>query len=370
VKRDPSVLVAIIGETRAWELTTDEFSSNVLDTLDADLALCVRDGEPSNPFYERARYVWRYAESEDWAKQYDESVGSSAWRTLLPVSPQFLAGIVNPEPPQIAGVAILLYYRRLLRQLLERERLPEKYDWLVITRSDFRWPMPHPHVRYLSDRHVYLLDGEQYGGIEDRHAIVPRRYVKQFLSLPDPVFDDPEGLRLRLERAMQEEGWDNYLNLERFLAWRLKEIGLWSRVRYLPYVPFAVRAPGGTTKWSAGVFDEELGCYVKYPAEKERSEIAARFISDQGSWRQYLSPVRGALRRRKLRTAYQERGLYERAFSRPPVLKLWAEQIRNSLDRTAARLGRRLRALPGMPAILDARVRRMRTRADRRDQSR
>jgi hypothetical protein len=270
----------------------------------------------------------------------------------------------------MSSAPILFYYRRLLRQLLDQERLTEQYDWLVLTRSDLRWPTPHPHVRYLSDRHIYVLDGEQYGGIEDRHAIVPRRYAQQFLSLVDPIFDDPERLRPRIERAMEDQGWGDYLNVERFLAWRLKEIGLWSRVRYLPYAPFAVRAPGGTTKWSAGVFDEELGCYVKYPAEKERSEITARFIRDQDSWRRYLSPVRGALRRRQMRRAYRERGLYERAFARPPVLKHSLERTANSLDQAAARLGRQLRRLPGMPAILDARVRRMRARAERRHQSR
>ena len=36
------VLVVLIGETRATELTAESFRANVLDALGADLALCVR----------------------------------------------------------------------------------------------------------------------------------------------------------------------------------------------------------------------------------------------------------------------------------------------------------------------------------------
>jgi hypothetical protein len=65
------------------------------------------------------------------------------------------------------------------------------------------------------------------------------------------------------------------------------------------------------------VFDEDLGFFLKYPSERERSQTAQRFIRDQGSWRKYLSPVRGVRMRRGLRRVYPDPGEYDRdAFPR------------------------------------------------------
>jgi hypothetical protein len=134
------------------------------------------------------------------------------------------------------------------------------------------------------------------------------------------------------------------MNPERFIALRLKELGLYRRVRFLPYMPFSVRAPDGSTRWAKGEFDEELGYFVKYPQEKERSEITRRFSRDQASWRAYLSPVRGAFRRRRLRKANWNAGLFdEHPFPRIhdglPRAKRW---IRWTISRAKAGRGTKI----------------------------
>jgi FkbM family methyltransferase len=373
VKKDPKILVALIGETRAWELTAERFCSNVLDPLGADLALCGRAGEAPNPFYDRAKYIWNYAESGDWAVDYDLAVGSSDWRTLLEIQGgHFLGGLGDEQYPQIASGGILYFYRSLLGRSMEDAGVTDHYDWVVVSRSDLLWPREHPHPRYLSPRRIYTLDGEQYGGMTDRHTIVPRRYVKQFLGLTDPVFDDPKGLKQRMEQAMEEERWSLF-NAERFLAWRLKELGLWRRVSYVPYVPFAVRTPDGPTSWSTGIFDEGEGYFIKYPTEKKRSDIAAEFVNDEESWRAYLAPLRGAGKRRRLKRAYREQNLYERAFPRrAPLVRAYETSrariaravhgARSVISVVASQVGRPVRKIPGMSAVLDARVRRIRRR--------
>jgi hypothetical protein len=361
VRRTPRALVVLLGETRAWELAADAFCKNVLDALGADLAICARAGEPHNPFYERATHLWTFEESGDWAADYRSAVGSDDWRCLLELGDFFMGGIEDAEHPQKAAAAILHFYRSLLGRSLRESGAIDDYDWVIVTRSDFLWPHSHPPVRYLSRRHLYFLDGEQYGGVTDRHAIVPQHYVEQYTSLTDPVFDDPVGLHKRLTRFMEERGLTR-LNIESFLAWRLREIGLWNRVRYVPYVPYTVRPKGGATRWSAGVFDDRLGYSVKYPTEKERSDIAARFVSDEASWRRYLAPVRGARRRRRLEQAYRERGLHERAFAPPPIP--WRLRVAAAADRSLARLGRHLRKVPGASGVLDARLRRLQAKAE------
>jgi hypothetical protein len=382
--RKPRTLVALIGETRATEITADPFRRNLLDALGADLALCVKAGEPANALYERARFVWTFEESGDWVADYDELAGRRDWRTLLGISDFFLDAIeyAGEPPPEGAGPSsdpILFFYRQLLRRYLERDGTLADYDWLIVTRSDFLWPLPHPDPRHLSARRLYTLDGEQYGGVGDRHFVVPRRFFGPYLSVTDPIFSDPPRLRRRIDEVMAEQEW-HLLSSERFLAMRLRDLGLWRRVRYLPYVPYLVRPPSGETSWSVGVFHEGLGYYVKYPTELERSEIARRLLPEARPWGRYLSPVRGLPLRLRVRRAYRERGLYERDLRRrDPLLRFLRRlperraRLRERRRRAAARLdvlagglGRYLRMIPGLSAVLDARLRRLDRRARRR----
>ena len=370
------VLVAVVAETRAWEVTAESFFSNVLDVLDADLALCVGDHESPNPFYDRAKFVWRTREPDDWAEFYDRKAGGPDWRVLLTPGAQLLGGIDDPEIEEFGSGAIVQYYRQFLNESIEREGIADDYDWLVVTRSDLLWPIPHPGTRSLSAHRIYALDGEGYGGVEDRHMIVPRRYVRRFLAVPGPIFTDPVGLRQRLDLISVAQDW-HVLNPERFLAARLKQLGLSRRLRYLPYVPYLVRAPGDSTRWTRGVLDEEHGAFIKYPTELERSRIAQRFVSDRESWKRYLSPVRGFVLRRQLRTAYRRRDLYERPFPLREIHVRTRRRLRFHGPRARARararfaqmlvrIGSPLRRVPGMAALLDARVRWMRRRAERR----
>ena len=356
-------LVIVLGQTRAWELTFEGFASNVLDPLRADLALCTGRDDGPNPFYERAKFVWRLDEPDDLGELYDGAVGDSSWRVLLRPDDLVFGGVEdadNPPEPRGTRQGLLVYLRWFLKASLERAGIADAYDWLVVTRSDFLWPAPHPELRHLSNRHIYVLDGEHWGGVCDRHFIVPRRHISPFLEVPDPIFTDPVGLSRMLDRRMVAEGWA-FLNIERFLAARLRELGLWPYVRFLPYVPFTVRAEGESTTWTVGVYDDALGLYVKYPAERERSEISRSFVRDQESWGRYLAPVSGALSRWRLIRAYRERGLYERPFSRREAHLRVGRRLR---------LGKLLRKAPGMAPLLDARLRRIHRRALRNNSAR
>lgn len=365
------VLVAVVCETRAWEITADGFFSNLIDPLGADLALCVGDHEAPNPLYDRAQYVWRTGEPDDWGELYDRKASSGRWRALLTPGAQLLGGIEDPEVSEVGSGAIVLYFRQFLKESIERAGIADRYQWLIVTRSDLLWPIPHPPVGSLSDHHLYALDGEGYGGVEDRHLVVPRRHIRRFLEVPDPIFSDPEGLRHELDRISVAQGWP-VLNAERFLAARLWSLGLWRHVRFLPYIPYLVRGRGDATRWAAGVFDDERGYYVKYPTELERSRIARRFLSDRESWDRYLAPIRGASMRRALRAAYRERDLHERPFAARNAHRRVARRLRHQARRQRQRLhhltvatGRGLRRVPRAETLLDARIRWIRRRSER-----
>jgi hypothetical protein len=69
-----STLVIILSETRASELTFDNFKKNVIDELNADLCVCIgvkRDYDYENPYYKLAKFRFLYDEPEDYGDAFN-----------------------------------------------------------------------------------------------------------------------------------------------------------------------------------------------------------------------------------------------------------------------------------------------------------
>jgi hypothetical protein len=67
-------LVIILSETRAHELTFNNFKKNLIDVLNADLCLCIgvkSDYDYDNPFYNLAKYKFLYDEPADFGDAFD-----------------------------------------------------------------------------------------------------------------------------------------------------------------------------------------------------------------------------------------------------------------------------------------------------------
>ena len=67
-------LVIILSETRAHELTFNNFKKNLIDVLHADLCLCIgvkSDYDYDNPFYNLAKYKFLYDEPDDFGDAFD-----------------------------------------------------------------------------------------------------------------------------------------------------------------------------------------------------------------------------------------------------------------------------------------------------------
>ena len=67
-------LVIILSETRASELTFDNFKKNVIDELNADLCVCIGvkpDYDYNNPFYLLAKYKFTYDEPDDFGDAFE-----------------------------------------------------------------------------------------------------------------------------------------------------------------------------------------------------------------------------------------------------------------------------------------------------------
>ena len=80
-------LVIILSETRAHELTFDNFKKNVIDELNADLCICIGikpNYDYDNPFYTSAKYKFLYNEPDDYSEAFDY-----AYNILIKDSPKY-----------------------------------------------------------------------------------------------------------------------------------------------------------------------------------------------------------------------------------------------------------------------------------------
>jgi hypothetical protein len=283
------VLVVVLAETRAHEITFPLFKENFLDRLGADLALCVGDNprETPNPFYSEAKYVWQYKEPDDFTLAFDAHAEGRDWRCLLEVRDQWLGGIKHPTLQHPGSAGILLFFREFLRRKLEETGVLANYDWLVVTRSDFMWPMRHPALELFSPGHVYVPDGERYNGFTDRHVMVPRRHFAAFLDVARDVFADPEGLARRM-KALGRGNW----NLESFIKFRFGELGLLPHVRFSPYLMYSLRPTSGTTRWTGGAYSHEHRYFIKYPTEYNSARLLQCLVLEDDQWRHMIGPRR------------------------------------------------------------------------------
>ncbi|WP_353861959.1 hypothetical protein [Azospirillum formosense] len=292
-------LVCIINQTRGHELTWPTFERHVLHELDADLAVCIgiRPGyDETNPFYANARYRWTQAEPDDYADLFDDvaqRIGTTAdWRILLPVPGIWLGGIKasNVFP---GSSAIGYFYRWMLFQRLRDEGLLERYDRFVITRSDYYYLCPHPPVESLDPRFFWTPDGEDWGGVVDRHAVIGPEDMEAALNFLEVILRDPQGLHDRMRAILEhncrlhECDWN--WNPERCLRMELERLGVAHRLRRFPYGMFLIRGNSDTSTWSMGQFDPSLGGFVKYQGEYEAARNTAQRFRTRRDWEAFLT---------------------------------------------------------------------------------
>lgn len=273
-------LVIILGETRAHELTYENIKKNLIDTVGADLALCIGVGENynyDNPFYQNAKYKFIYDEPPDYSTAFDyayeiilnENPPSRRnrlhWREFLKIKDQYLGGIKDPYEQHPGSAGILIFCRWfLLKNLIDNDLL-DKYDFFIITRSDYLYKLPHPKIELLSKDSIYIPDGEHYLGVTDRHVVLPQKFVEPYLNLLNKMVS--KGKEYYKHMKLHEP-----LNLEKFIKFHLIKQKVFQFVNFFPYVMYTVRPIDGTTRWAAGIFSEEHGYFIKYPSEFILSE--------------------------------------------------------------------------------------------------
>ncbi|MFT7364595.1 MAG: hypothetical protein ACI9UV_002805 [Algoriphagus sp.] len=278
------ILIVILGQARASRLTWDSFKINVLDELNADLALCIGESPENNlenPYWAHAKYRWVLPEYEDFGDGFDQIQKNRTgkvndWREVLKIKDQWLGGIKGKEEhPGSAG--ILVYFKAKLFEFLNSEEIRSLYDRFVITRSDFIWEMPHPKMDRLRKDRIWIPYGEFYWGVTDRHVVLSQSFLEPYLNLIDPILTNPKELMKEMVLFNPRSNW----NHEQYILFRLKSQNLSSKISWLPYMMFSVREDSTSTSWSIGVYDSNMGLFIKYPTERIRTKLTKRFLMNR-----------------------------------------------------------------------------------------
>lgn len=291
VRETMKSLVIVICQTRAHKTVWDSFQRNVLQSLSADLALCVSKSPSSDAFRENAKYVWEYDDFAEWSEAFDmvhrELGGTTPWRHVLDVDPGrdscLFGGIRHPNT--VGSGAVLLYYRWRALENIRRLGLKDQYDWFIITRSDYMYPVPHVPLELLSRKSVWIPDGEKYGGVTDRHLICPSEFIEQSIDMLEFILLQPTQALLEYRNWRQGKG----ANPETFIAYYLQRQGI--PVRFVPYFMYTVReldeTPNPTQHGKAGHERYLSTTYgLKYPEEKVQSDKLR--ITSPSDWNTYV----------------------------------------------------------------------------------
>jgi len=268
-----ATLVVFMGQFRGSVIAWDSARRNLLETLNADVAVLTNTSTiPSNlPF--KINHFWSMHEYDDWGDALDEirardcpEVPPDAWRRVCRHTEQLLSGVGRNCGKPGSGAINMVLRDFVLRNIMP---LLQKYEWFIVTRTDFLYACPR-HLDPSRLRHdvVYVPRGEEYGGYTDRHVVAHRSIITRVLNLTSDLVCRPD---IWIRNPPQ--------NIEQSLKfWWERVSGL--TVRRFPRSMFTVRAPKDPTRWSTGTYDAELnmhGLLSKYPDELTQTR---RFCGD------------------------------------------------------------------------------------------
>jgi hypothetical protein len=220
-----------------------------------------------------------------------------------------------------------------------RAKGAERYDRFVITRPDFVWLCPHPPLSVLDSDSIWVPDGEDYSGLNDRHLVASRTDIVNCLNMIEDILLRPS----QLYEEMRDVPGHYHWNDEMFLAHHLKRKGLFDKVKRFPYVMYTARPVNDESPtWRRGYYEPAVRHYVKYEKEYRAASAYATIIRNRadwesGAWREFVpaSPLGPVSPLQRLRYASESSYFNIRsALRRPGRIARFARFCGRAVNRT------------------------------------
>lgn len=230
VKNPPprKTLVVLLSSTRAGHITFDSFAENVLQHLNADLALAVESQEhaATDAYRSNATYLWELnpPAHNDFGEFYNEistqcfnhpfnrTYAALMGKMTATASSGWLGCIEGSGHVACSGQ--IIFYRWFALQNILKHKLYEKYDTVIISRSDELWVQPYDNSTFpVEIGTMYVPQADDFGGLSDRNYHMSMYDAINTLSMADIVMEraDP----LDQIAYLKPLGYDDCGNLEK-----------------------------------------------------------------------------------------------------------------------------------------------------------
>ena len=272
-----TTLVVVIGSLRGGNHTWNTMINNLLRPFNADLAL-LNDSFPQesnqNLLIEHAKYIWEMGKYNNWKLYYEQVCENQSWYEFFCKSRK--SGIGGGIDDFKGSGAIIFAFRYFLKANFLNVLL--SYDRIILTRSDYFYLQPHP---VNNNDCCYVTEGEDYGGITDRHYIFPSTLSNKVLGIVE--FID--------KNAQTFVDSDLYFNPESLLKFYYQQIGIFDNIKRCMRVQFTTATKTDQTRWAVPSHylpityitnNEQL--YIKYFSEY--------LIAKQNFEQTYFNPQR------------------------------------------------------------------------------
>ena len=237
-------LTILSGNPRGGEKTWESLYKNVLDNLNSDLAICTGDKWLSKQsFLGVAKYQWIFNEPKNWENYYENNF-SGSWKEY------FLKG----ENTGLFSSGLIHF---ALKDIILKNYIHDvlNYDFIIFSRFDQFYITKQ---NYIETQDIWVPEGEDYFGLCDRHAVVPKQYIRDYLNICEYVNSD-EALNT----------YDPHLNCEVAYFNFLKSYDLHKKIKRYKRTQFTSALRGDFTNWRVPkykiYFFNKL--MIKYPDE-------------------------------------------------------------------------------------------------------
>jgi hypothetical protein len=251
-------LIVLLGNARGGEDTWNTMYKNLRDPYNADIALCFGKNDiKTSSLYQNSKYIWELDEYDNWYDYYSKYFEGN-WYSLLEKNIHVgLLGGINNSP---GSGAIIFAFRHFL--LKNYRHILNEYDRIILTRSDYYYIDKHP---ILPIDNFYVVEGEDYGGVTDRHHVFNKSMIDDVLGV--------------CEFMCSEDNF-NYLmgiqdiNPEKMLQLFFTNNGIINKLKRFKRVQFTVSDVNDTTRWQrpVGLLPGHATLRIKYMSEYQQAK--------------------------------------------------------------------------------------------------
>lgn len=247
-------LTILIGNARGGEETWETMYRHLLAPYKSDLALCFGEtDDKSASLYARANYVWDIPEYGNWRDYFAQYFPEDFDRIFIDSE---VTGIMGGIDDARGSGAIIFAFRDFI--LRNKAKILLEYDRIILTRSDHYYLQDHP---LLPLGNFHLVEGEDYGGVTDRHHIFDSGMLNEVLGICEFICS-----RDNFPLLMSKK-----LNPERALLEFFRSTGIEKKINRFKRVQFTVADVGDLTRWrkAGGGFSESKSptLMLKYEGE-------------------------------------------------------------------------------------------------------